>query len=252
MPKQTFRAVHANILEATAETNCPRGGDSGHGGRTVIELLDISSTDISVELIENELRGTTSGVRILLGGDAECSTVTQCLYWLASELDAQWRANWVSSGEPLPARPHPDKLNLATRYMEEAFDKAAKENGLRATEILASLLDIYVTTRALVDGLPDDAVLGEVAWRLREIRQSKATMEQGPALGNGPGRSVGSVKLEAFLKERDWSPRKFSRVIDCDHTTVHMWLKGTVPTLQSAAAIERETGIDIRDWAKPV
>ena len=35
-----------NILRMTVGTNCPRGGDAGHGGRTVIMLNDAGGTEM--------------------------------------------------------------------------------------------------------------------------------------------------------------------------------------------------------------
>src|SRR5260370_37087913 len=59
-------ATSANILRVTVETSCPRGGDSGHGGRTLVELEDLASTDITVTPLTNNGNG---GVRLELGGD---------------------------------------------------------------------------------------------------------------------------------------------------------------------------------------
>jgi hypothetical protein len=34
----------ANILRVQTGTNCPQGGDSGHGGRTILRLRDAAGT----------------------------------------------------------------------------------------------------------------------------------------------------------------------------------------------------------------
>jgi hypothetical protein len=84
--RETHTATSANILAVTVETNCPRGGDSGHGGRTTLELRDEGSTDIRVHTIPD-------GVRIEFGGDSECGTLIECLRWAADALDRQVAAN---------------------------------------------------------------------------------------------------------------------------------------------------------------
>ncbi len=83
-------ATSANILRVTVETSCPRGGDSGHGGRTLVELEDLASTDITVTPLTNNGNG---GVRLELGGDTECETLIECLRFAADELERQSKAN---------------------------------------------------------------------------------------------------------------------------------------------------------------
>ena len=90
MSKHT--ATNANILSVAVDTNCPQGGDSGHGGRTTLELLDEGGTDIEVTIIPSEQNGA-GGVRVELGGDSECSTLIECLRFAADELERQVRAN---------------------------------------------------------------------------------------------------------------------------------------------------------------
>ena len=65
-------------------------------------------------------------------------------------------------------------------------------------------------------------------------------------------RNRGAIKLASVLEERDWTPRKLARVLDCDHSTVIMWKDGrTIPTLHRAIDLERETGVDPHDWLIP-
>lgn len=59
----------ANILEVEAGTTGPCGGDSGHGGRTMLRIADAAGTDINVTWDENN-----KDLLIELGGDAEMST----------------------------------------------------------------------------------------------------------------------------------------------------------------------------------
>ena len=62
--------VHTCILNTKAGTNCPMGGDTGHGGRTFFELEDEGSTDLRVK-VDGEEFTSPSKVRIVLGGDSE-------------------------------------------------------------------------------------------------------------------------------------------------------------------------------------
>ena len=61
-----------NGLKFTIASNCPKGGDSGHGGRTLFKLEDIGGSDLRVEKISN-------GIKIILGGDSECETFLEGL-----------------------------------------------------------------------------------------------------------------------------------------------------------------------------
>lgn len=81
-----------NILSVTVGTNCPNGGDSGHGGRTLFRLVNEASTDISVRIDNNQLQSVDS-VEIVLGGDAECETFIMALEHAVSVLRAQVKAN---------------------------------------------------------------------------------------------------------------------------------------------------------------
>lgn len=64
--------VSANILQVSVGTTGPKGGDSGHGGRTVFALHDLGSTDMTV--IPDE-----TGVTIEFGGDTELHTFIEAL-----------------------------------------------------------------------------------------------------------------------------------------------------------------------------
>jgi hypothetical protein len=71
--------VSANILRITVGTNCPQGGDAGHGGRTIVVLEDTGSTDMRCA----QLPG---GVELVFGGDAECETLISALEFAAETL----------------------------------------------------------------------------------------------------------------------------------------------------------------------
>lgn len=78
--------IGANILKAIVETNCPQGGDSGHGGVTTFELVDLASTDLAIEKTEK-------GFIIKMRGDSECGTLIDALKFAACELEFQWGVN---------------------------------------------------------------------------------------------------------------------------------------------------------------
>ena len=62
----------------------------------------------------------------------------------------------------------------------------------------------------------------------------------------------GAEKLAQFLRDRQWTPRKLGRVLDCDHSSVILWMSGRVlPSLPRAIDLQREAGIDPADWFVP-
>lgn len=72
-------------LRAAAGTTGFRGGDSGHGGRTVIELEDLGSTDIQFK-VRPRVRSSGDKLTIMLGGDAELEMIIDVLDFLAATL----------------------------------------------------------------------------------------------------------------------------------------------------------------------
>lgn len=78
----------ANILRVAAGTTGLRGGDSGHGGRTYIEIEDESCTDIEFEISkEGRL------LKIELGGDTELETIIEGLEFIVETLKANKSQN---------------------------------------------------------------------------------------------------------------------------------------------------------------
>lgn len=73
----------ANIIGFEAGTTGYRGGDSGHGGRTVFRIFDIASSDIRMT---TSSRGGALSVE--LGGDCELDTIIVALRAIALILDA--------------------------------------------------------------------------------------------------------------------------------------------------------------------
>lgn len=79
--------VSANIIKMTVGTNCPKGGDSGHGGRTYFCLEDNAATNWSV-IIDGEVIDEPNKIEIILKGDCECDTFADAL------ASAAYRIRW--------------------------------------------------------------------------------------------------------------------------------------------------------------
>ncbi|MBA7541805.1 hypothetical protein ES705_34121 [subsurface metagenome] len=73
------------ILKASAGTTGYRGGDTGHGGRTQIELEDLGGTDISFEIDKGEGE-SKKRLLISLGGDCELDVIIKALEFIAGVL----------------------------------------------------------------------------------------------------------------------------------------------------------------------
>ena len=85
---------NANGLEVSVGTNCPKGGDSGAGGRTYFQIKDLASTDLEATIYEDSGSSTGIGaVEIRLGGDAECDTFIEALEFAVATLKRQRAEN---------------------------------------------------------------------------------------------------------------------------------------------------------------
>jgi|688.fasta_scaffold564041_2 hypothetical protein len=81
MPKintASFSFTGFNITVLEVGTNCPQGGDSGHGGRTIFRISDEASTDLRVR-INDGIETHAQSVEIVLGGDSECASFIELL-----------------------------------------------------------------------------------------------------------------------------------------------------------------------------
>jgi len=85
----------ANILDITVGTNCPQGGDAGHGGRTVFRLSNAAATAMSLKYNDVEI-GQVEDIEIILSGDTECDTFIQALEFALESLKSQVRCNGAS------------------------------------------------------------------------------------------------------------------------------------------------------------
>jgi len=81
VPKLNIHSIHiasANTLLVEVGTNCPQGGDGGHGGRTVLRLSDGGGTAMKCRVNDGALLDADK-IEIVLSGDSECETFTQAL-----------------------------------------------------------------------------------------------------------------------------------------------------------------------------
>ena len=76
-----------NTLTVEAGTNCPQGGDSGHGGRTVFRLSN-GCGDMRISVDGRKIEGAER-IEIILGGDSEAQTFVNALEFAADILRAQ-------------------------------------------------------------------------------------------------------------------------------------------------------------------
>ena len=101
----TFKSKEVStacITECLVFTNCPKGGDGGHGGVTVVEFRDHGSTDMEVSLDEKEgdhmEMGPVSSLRITLRGDWEAENMCRLLRFAANELENMLEKNALENG----------------------------------------------------------------------------------------------------------------------------------------------------------
>lgn len=85
----------ANIITVTAGTNCPMGGDTGHGGRTILAIKNEASSDMRIELDGIDY-GNIESVKLIFGGDCECRTVIEALEFSLETLKMQLKTNGKS------------------------------------------------------------------------------------------------------------------------------------------------------------
>ena len=80
----------ANILQVSAGTNCPQGGDSGHGGRTYFKLENQAGTILVVKVNGKAFDLSRDGnLEIVLAGDTECETFLDGLKFAVQTLESQ-------------------------------------------------------------------------------------------------------------------------------------------------------------------
>lgn len=83
----THTEEDACMLQVRVKTNCPMGGDAGHGGVTTLQLIDHGSTCMEVNGREADR------VEIVLKGDAEFRVLVECLKFAVKALEEQYKRN---------------------------------------------------------------------------------------------------------------------------------------------------------------
>ena len=82
--------TNANILQVSAGTNCPQGGDAGHGGRTYFKIENQAGTSMVIKVNGNETDLSTDGnFEVILAGDTECETFLRALKFAVNVLENQ-------------------------------------------------------------------------------------------------------------------------------------------------------------------
>ncbi len=76
--------TNANILRVAAGTTGYCGGDTGHGGKTFIEIEDLGGTDVQFKITNHE-----KSLSIELGGDSELDTIIEALEFITKTLKRQ-------------------------------------------------------------------------------------------------------------------------------------------------------------------
>jgi hypothetical protein len=105
MPKITMFSrtiTSACILTVEAGSNCPQGGDSGHGGHTIFRLIDEGATAMDVG-VDGQTPQSAKRIEIVLGGDCEAECFAQALEFGAQVIRGQignGLAEWNSSATP--------------------------------------------------------------------------------------------------------------------------------------------------------
>ena len=87
-----------NILRVDVGTNCPCGGDSGHGGRTLLRFTNEASTDMRIR-VDGGAQVEVQSIELIFGGDTECETLIQALEFALGALKTFTAANSLSRHE---------------------------------------------------------------------------------------------------------------------------------------------------------
>ncbi len=86
----TKEITSANILKVSVGTNCPQGGDAGHGGRTYFKLEEKAGGSIAVKINGKNFDLCNGGqLEIILSGDTECETFLESLRFAVDILERQ-------------------------------------------------------------------------------------------------------------------------------------------------------------------
>lgn len=84
-------ATSFNLITVEAGTNCPQGGDTGHGGRTVLRFIDNGGTDMRAFIDGEEF--LPESLELVFGGDSEAETLLEGLEFAVEVLRSQLGKN---------------------------------------------------------------------------------------------------------------------------------------------------------------
>jgi len=96
--KKTFTLC--NILDLEIGTNTPKGGDTGHGGRTLFKLVDAGGTDWYIKIVDSigeHYFESPKEITIVLGGDSEAKTFAEALLFAGKYLKLQTNGGKILS-----------------------------------------------------------------------------------------------------------------------------------------------------------
>lgn len=82
---EQLEITDACVMKVTAGTNGFKGGDSGHGSRTVVILEDEGSVDWGV-IVDGVKHSAPRKITLSLGGDAELRSIIKALRFAANSL----------------------------------------------------------------------------------------------------------------------------------------------------------------------
>lgn len=134
-------------IEVEAGTNCPKGGDTGHGGRTFITLRDICCTDMRVSVHDSYGRlleeGDADEVTISFGGDEECRNLIEALEFALKALTGNLEKE--QNVENLP--PKEQKKVYFNQYLNELAEHYRKTGSLKNMSAIRSKYPVQGITK---------------------------------------------------------------------------------------------------------
>ena len=87
IPTRSTMFYGANVLAVEVGSNCPQGGDSGHGGRSYLAFTDEGGTDMRVRVTNDGADPVK--IELIFGGDSENYTLIKCLEFALSVLQSR-------------------------------------------------------------------------------------------------------------------------------------------------------------------
>lgn len=85
--RKSIEITSANIIQATIESNGYHGGDAGHGGFVSLEIKDLASTCMDVEVDRSV--GDLERVKLTFRGDCEKETLLAALKFFVQALEEE-------------------------------------------------------------------------------------------------------------------------------------------------------------------